>query len=416
MGGQTPAVDRLCRALAWAIAEGRQVPGVISTEDLVGLERALRSGNPLAAEHYPKLRIFAQILWRIELPDASLTCNLGDALEAIAERASSLPAWPFVPDVEPLSFHSLEYAGGVEGIDSVYQNNREGWSAHGEQSKHFIRAALEGLARREVVWVFGAGRAYDLPLPELAEHFHKVVLVDIDRRALDTTLAGMDKSLRARFELVAADLTGIAAPWRARTLEVVHGAPNAREAAERLYDLFCGYFVAEERPWRFLGDRADLIVSQMLLSQLNDPLERYPRQVYEQRFSRPLFEQHSGLSVANMLFAHRLQHDHVRFLQRHAAASVLTSDVAEQYTDFKATGSQQLVGGEMLMIGAYRLAERVPHDFGIVQQKDWYWQRVIPRAPGQVGSRMRIGALFLQSGQADATQHARLGAREIRVK
>jgi len=153
-----------------------------------------------------------------------------------------------------------------------------------------------------------------------------------------------------------------------------------------------------------------------LLSQLNDPLERYPRQVYEQRFSRPLFEQHSGLSVANMLFAHRLQHDHVRFLQRHAAASVLTSDVAEQYTDFKATGSQQLVGGEMLMIGAYRLAERVPHDFGIVQQKDWYWQRVIPRAPGQVGSRMRIGALFLQSGQADATQHARLGAREIRVK
>jgi hypothetical protein len=50
----------------------------------------------------------------------------------------------------------------------------------------------------------------------------------------------------------------------------------------------------------------------------------------------------------------------------------------------------------MLMLGAYRLAERVPHNLGIVQQKDWYWQRVISRAPGQVGSRMRIGALLLQ--------------------
>src|SRR5580658_747197 len=97
MGGQTRAADRLCRALAWAIAEGNQVPGVITTEDLVRLERALRSGKPLAAEHYPKLRIFSQLLWRIEVPDASLKCSLGDTLEAIAERASALPAWSFAP-------------------------------------------------------------------------------------------------------------------------------------------------------------------------------------------------------------------------------------------------------------------------------------------------------------------------------
>jgi hypothetical protein len=402
MGRQTRAADRLCRALAWAIGEGNHVPGVISTEDLVGLERALRSGGPLAAEHYPKLRIFSQLLWRIEVPDPSLKCSLGDALEAIAERASQLPAWPFEPAVEALSFHSLEYADAAAGIDRMYQSSQEGWSAHGEQSKLFIRAALEGLARREVVWVFGAGRAYDLPLPELAEHFSKVVLVDIDGRALDATLASIDSSLRARFELVTADLTGIAATWRARTLEVVQDAPSARDAAQRLYDLFCGYFVADESPWRFLGDRPDLIVSQMLLSQLNDPLERYPRQIYEKRFSLPLLGQHSGLSVANMLFAHRLQHDHVRFLRRHASAAVLTSDVAEQYTHLTATGAQQLVGDELLLLGAYRFAERIPHDLAIVRHKDWYWQRAVSRAPGQVGSRMRIGALLLQSSRGES--------------
>jgi hypothetical protein len=371
------------------------VEGVISTLDLVRLEQALRGGELFPAARYPKLRLFAQILRRIELPEGVPSCNLGDALEAITDLATSRPAsWSFAPAVEPSSFLALEYAGGAAGIDREFRSHREGWLAHGEQSRRFIEGALEQVVGRQVVWVFGAGRAYDLPLQALAEQFQKVVLVDIDREALAATVAAMAPSLRPRFHPVAADLTGIAGTWSAKTLEAVRGAPDAGTAAQRLAEQFNSYAIAEERPWEFLGDAPDLIVSQLLLSQLNAPLERYPRQLYELCFGVPLLEQ-PGLRVANMLFAHRVQHDHVRFLQRHAPAAVLTSDVTERYTRLTAAGVPEPAGDDLHLLGAYRLAERIPRGFSVAREQEWYWHRALPRAPEEVGSRMRVDALLL---------------------
>ena len=401
---RTRAADRLGRALAWAIDEGKQVPGTLSTEDLVHLKQELAVGRPFPSALYPKLRLFAQIVWRIELPDPANDCTLADALDAITELASSTPSsarasvtpWSFTPHVEAATFEELSYAAGAEGIDREYRNNREGWAVHGEHSKRFVCDALQDLVPGKVAWVFGAGRAYDLPLPELAEHFERVVLVDIDREALEATRGTLDASLRARFELVAADLTGVAAAWRARTLAAVRDASDAREAARRLDELYRGYVVADESPWSFLGEGADLIVSQMLLSQLNEPLERFPQRLYEERFGVPLFAARPDLRVENMLFAHRVQHDHLRFLMRHAPAAVLTSDVAEQYTQRGLSGAVEPVGDELLLLGAYRLAERIPRGLEILRQKQWQWQRAIPRLAGQVGSRMRVGALLLR--------------------
>jgi hypothetical protein len=388
------AVDPLLQALAWSIEEGKQVPGVLSTEDLVRLEQVLRGGAPFPAGHYPKLRLFAQILARLKVPGAP-TCTLGDALEAIASRASSLPPWPFVPTVEALSFRELNYAVNAAGIDREFRTNREGWIAHGKRSRRFISQALERVHGGGTVWVLGAGRAYDLPLDELAGHFRKVVLVDIDRAAMEETLLTIDEARRARFELVAADLTGIAAAWRSRTLEAIGEARDARAAAERMHELFLGYVVSEEQPWRFLGDAPELIVSQMILSQLNEPLERFARRAFEERFGLPLLAQHPGLELANMLFAHRVQQDHVRFLRRHAPAAVLTSDVAEQYTRLAATGEAELVGDELLLLGAYHLTERIPRGLAVVGQEEWPWHRALPR-PAGVGSRMRVGAVLLR--------------------
>jgi hypothetical protein len=384
---QTPALEALGRALAWALTEGKQVPGIITTEDMERLTQALR-GGPFAPELYPKLRLFVQIVWRIELPPGVPTCTLGDALEGIAELDAVLPAWPFEPAVEPVTFRALEYAENAAGLDRAYRAHKAGWDAHGERSRRFIRGAVSAVEGRDVVWVLGAGRAYDLPLRELAERFQRVVLVDIDRRALEETVASAEPSLRARLEPVAADVTGIASTWRARTLAAVREATDARDAAERLYALARGYVVAEEDPWRFLGARPDLIVSQMLLSQLNDPLERYQRRVYEERFGASPFDRHPGLRVANMLFAHRLQHDHVTFLRRHAAAAVLTSDVAEQLA--APGGGPEPAGDELLLLGTYRLAERIPRGLEIAQRDQWLWARA-------AGSRMRVGALLLRA-------------------
>jgi hypothetical protein len=404
-------VNSIRRALERPIAEGKHVPGVISTRDLVRLDRALGSARPFPPELYATLRLFVQISWRIGLPDASRRCNLGDALEAIAELASALPRWPFASSVEPRAFHALEYVLNADGLDHQYRSNVEGWGAHGERSKAFIREALRTVGGGRTAWVLGAGRAYDLPLPELAEAFDEIVLVDIDRGALEKTVGALEPSLRRRFELVAADLTGIAEPWREKVLEAVRGARDARAAAERLEELYCGYVVGDDRAWGALGAGADLVVSQMLLSQLNDSLERYPRRLYEDRFGMRLFERHPRLRAANMLFAHRVQHDHLRFLRRHARAAVLTSDVAERYTELNAFDEIAPVGDEMLLLGAYRLAERVPQGLAVAREDEWYWHRVVPRGEGQVGSRMRISALLLVAQEAVGS-----GPRRVRAE
>jgi hypothetical protein len=388
-------VGRLRRALGWAIDEGKQVDGVLSTEDLVATERALGGGAPFPAEAYPKLKLFAEISSRIEPPDGVPRCALGDALEAIAELAASLPPWPYAPAIEPLSFRALDYVRNAESIDREYRRNRPGWDAHGERSRRFIMDAVATLARRDVVWVLGAGRAYDLPLEELAESFGKVVLVDVDREAMEATLGARGGARRARFELHGADLTGIAAAWRTRARAAIDGAADAREGAARMRALFQSYVVSEPRPWAYLGGRPDLVVSQMVLSQLNEPLERYARRAYEDRFGVPLLEQPT-LALANMLFAHRVQHDHLRFLRAHAPAAVLTSDVAERYTRRATTGDLEAVGDELLLLGTHRLLERVPHDLDIVRREEWRWDRAIP-IDAEIGSRMRICALLLRA-------------------
>jgi hypothetical protein len=392
---EATATERLRRALTWAIEEGKQVPGVISTEDLRGVADALAADAPFAPALYPTLRLFTQILWRIELPPTVPRASLADALEAIGERASWQPPWSFVTSVEPHAFRALGFDASAAGIDRARARHREGWRLHGERSRRFIRDAFDDVGGGRVAWVFGAGRAYDLPLGALGRRFEKVVLVDVDGAALEETLRSLDGALRPRFELVAADLTGIAAAWRAGADEAIAGARDDDDAAARLEELYGGYRVAADGPWRFLGARGDLVVSQMVLSQLNGFLEWYPRRLYEERFGAPLFERHPALRAANMLFAHRVQHDHLRFLARHADAAVLTSDVAEQYERLVPGGAVEPVGEEMPLLGAYRLAERVPRGLRVVRQQDWSWQRAIPRADAPRGSRLRVTALLL---------------------
>jgi hypothetical protein len=394
MASARPATERLRGALAWAIDAERQVPNVISMRDLARLDEALARDAPFPTELYPKLQLFAQILWRAGLPAPLPRLGLGDALEAIAEGAAVLAPWPFVPEVDARTFRELGYEANAAGLDRERARHRAGWTAHAAESRRFICDALDGVGGRGVAWVLGAGRAYDLPLDALAERFETIVLADIDGAALEATLATVTAPMRARFQLAALDLTGVAATWRARTEEAIGGARDAPDAAARLEGLYASYAVGEQRPWRLLGERADLVISQMVLSQLNDSLERYPRRLYEERFGAPLFDSHPALRVANMLFAHRVQHDHLRFLRRHAAA-VLTSDVSEQLERLRPAGAPEPVGDELPLLGVYRLPERVPHGLEVVAQRDWTWARAVATPAHPRGSRMRVTALRL---------------------
>lgn len=113
------------------------------------------------------------------------------------------------------------------------------------------------------------------------------------------------------------------------------------------------------------------------------------------RVNLSLYEAYPGLRLANMLFAHRVQHDHLRYLRAHAAAAVVTSDVAEQLTRAVSGGAVEPSGDELPLLGAFHLSERVPRGLEIAARDAWHWHRAAPREAAP-GSRMRVEALALR--------------------
>src|SRR5512145_3246665 len=72
-----------------------------------------------------------------------------------------------------------------------------------------MRLLLGAAPKGGRVCVLGAGNCNDLDLPELAEHFAEVHLVDIDEVALRTAVRGQSSEVKARIRPHVVDLSGI---------------------------------------------------------------------------------------------------------------------------------------------------------------------------------------------------------------
>ena len=172
--------------------------------------------------------------------------------------------WDFDPRVDAHAFQLLGFAETSAGISRTQRENRDGWYEHARRHKAFILDAAARVARPRLAVVLGAGKAYDLPLVELAKRFERVVLIDIDAEAMAVSSAAAVRaaSLRARLELRAMDVTGV-------TSRIAHGIEQAlnSDGAEAQLDALCKSYRLG-RPPRFVEERADLLVSGMVLSQL----------------------------------------------------------------------------------------------------------------------------------------------------
>ena len=81
-----------------------------------------------------------------------------------AAAAGAAASWSFEPEVDGEAFAKLAFRETSLGISGAQRENREGWWAHGQKNRGFIEQAVAGCTRRELAVVFGAGRAFDLPL------------------------------------------------------------------------------------------------------------------------------------------------------------------------------------------------------------------------------------------------------------
>jgi hypothetical protein len=270
--------------------------------------------------------------------------------------------------VEPRAFDFLGFAEASAGIARTQRENREGWWAHARRSKGFILDAAARVAHPRLAVVLGAGKAYDLPLAELAERFERLVLIDIDAAALGATRAAALRE-RDNVELRAMDVTGV-------TARLAHGIQAALEDPEAGFAALCRSYRLERLP-RFVHERADLLVSGMMLSQLGLQPKLAAKRQYEARWRRPFPE---AWAAPWDDLERRLQQDHIDSLADQARLTVLSSDVVHRS------------GGETWsVIGAQHLEARIPPALRVLARAAWSWPRV--RA-GQVTTE--VEALLLE--------------------
>jgi hypothetical protein len=353
----------------------------------------LAGTRPRANEHFEVIVNFARTMYRAgQLDRSAPQVNLGDTLTAVSlVPQSGQPCWIFDTRIDADAFAKLQFRETSVGIGKARRENREGWGPHTRKNRAFIEGVVRQTQGRGLAVILGAGQAFDLPLVELAKSFEKLVLVDIDAEALNATVAGVlkDPGLRARTELRLLDLTGINGQLVQRFDEAVTSAANAAEAQDRLEALCWTYRLAA--PPRLLppGERADLLVSSCVLSQVAWPQRVYAKRVYERRFGPvpgPLelrWARHfSDLEL-------RLQQDHLTSLAGVAEQVALTCDVVNSTTVLDNAGAERKSAQTLFTLFVPSLLERVPKLFQIAGHASWEWGRRKATRTGK-GSRMDV--------------------------
>jgi hypothetical protein len=282
------------------------------------------------------------------------------------------------------------------GIGKAQRDHREGWWAHGQRNRSYIDETAARTAGRALAVVLGAGQAFDLPLADLARQFQKLVLIDIDGQALDETVAAVfpDPGLRSRLELRVLDLTGINGALVERLEALVAGA-TASDALDGIERLCHGYRLAA--PPRLLpeGERADLLVSSCVLTQLAWPQRGFAERLYQQRFGRlrGATEERWARMWAELEL--KVQQDHFTALAGVAEVVALTTDVLSHVTVLDATGTERPSGEIVHALGVPTLDDRIPQLFQAEARQRWEWPRYRASARAE-GSLMSVEGVVLR--------------------
>ncbi len=390
------------QALEWYAEEVlRSARRPISAEDAAALRAVMRGQQSLAPGQIEALVTFAHTMFLVgrKVPEVP-SCVLGDALTALSAlgtNANERWPWHWNPAVDADAFVKMQFARTSAGIAEARRANREGWRAHARLNRAFIEEAVKGCQRRELAVVLGAGQAFDLPLRELARHFARLVLVDIDSAALNATISSTikDSGLRKRIEARVMDLSGINGQLVRAVEQVVSGPGGPDEIVAELSKLCRSYWLPE-RP-RLLGtdERADLLISDFVLTQVAWPQRVYALDLYEQRFGKLHGEAERRWIVPWWEFELFVQQDHITSLAGAAERVVLCSDVTSQPTLLDPAGVEREIGAKTFALGVASLLERIPKSFDVEQHALWKWSRYLPNKRGAPGSRMDVEGLLL---------------------
>jgi len=111
---------------------------------------------------------------------------------------ATTPCPPFV--------FGMGYLSEAIAIRSRYRRCAPAWAGHLEESRDAVRRTMKECRTRRKAIVFGSGMLLDFPLPEMAEAFDELLLVDL------VHLRSVRRAVRRwkNIRLITADITGVA--------------------------------------------------------------------------------------------------------------------------------------------------------------------------------------------------------------
>jgi hypothetical protein len=392
------AVDR---AFTWYLDEAAVAKSPpVSRDDANALREAMAGRRSWQPEYFDRLITFAQAMHRLAPMDASIpTCNLGDCLTALnrVDIAPGAERWRFDARIDAEVFAKLEFRETSLGIVKAQRENREGWWAHAQKNRSFIEQAAATVERPALAVALGAGQPFDLPLAALARQFQKLVLIDIDAQALaETAEAVRREAPGTEVEIRTLDLTGINAALVPRIEAAMRDSASADEALAAMQHLARSYRLPAPPKILEGTERADLLVSSCVLTQLAWPQRVFAERLFEARFGAMGTSIDTPWSTAWTELGLRVQQDHVNALGEAAASTVLTSDVFSHQTVWDArTGSERTHGKKIFPLAAESLLERVPRLYRVGAQSRWKWSRYKASRKGSEGSTMDVEGLVL---------------------
>jgi len=361
---------------------GADQAGRESVEALAAIESVLEAERLFDASLLEPLAAFTNLLQSSQLPPDFGDYSFGDALLAIEEghaelRQNAEQTWEFEPELTDDAAPSL----------SAFTTPAPTSPSSPEHVAKLRRFVLEAARAAEPgsALVVGALSCPDLPLAELAAHFERLTLSDLELPRLEELVRhAIPEQHRGRVKLERYDVTGSYPAFAAGVQRAVGDAngPAAAEAAllalVESYDVSAGsagLSAAEEKP--------SLAVSAMLLSELGRGYAPCISAALAARGWDPQAPHRAPLGPSLAFLRCLVTQHHIHALLRRAKSAALISKVSEVEW-LGGPGNKGAAAGEptdLLMVE--RLVERLPEIAEIKAEQSWEWRQDPPPGSGK---------------------------------
>lgn len=282
--------------------------------------------------------------------------------------------------IDTALYKEMLYSTVSERLKNDYQGQRGLWKDHIEHIERLIMDAVRLLKDKKSIGIIGIGRGLDIPLAELANTFKRVILIDVDGRALTDARGSLIPELRSRVELRPMDVTGISFSYIQQAKLILEMANSPESAIEELSRLTRDTRVEGGLRIFEANESVDLLVSDMIVTQLAAIPVVHVERIFKERFSTDEPLQRDVWLDACSQMAFQMQQDHLDSLRDHGQLSVVISDVSRSPAGRPGNDSES-AGSDLCLLGMH-LADRLDQRFKILCEKRWSWICTVPEAKG----------------------------------